>query len=93
MERSSKLPKKILRITDLTFSLPDDFDGDIADAIRVMLDYITTKPELTPLGDNDSKSTIESLFDNILSENKNSSKICMRYGIFERDSNGNYILK
>ena len=35
-----KLPKKILRISDLTFILPDNFSGDLNEAIGIMLLYL-----------------------------------------------------
>lgn len=90
MNSIKKLPKKILRISDLTFTLPDNFEGDIISAIDVMLDYMKTKPEFQLL-DNDQKSTVESLFEHL--KNTDEPKICMQYGIFECDDNGNYILK
>ena len=34
------LPKKILRIEDLIFILPDDFDGDLQSGLRLLADYL-----------------------------------------------------
>lgn len=33
------LPKKILRIRDLTFILPEDFDGTVEEAFTLFLEY------------------------------------------------------
>ena len=90
MEHVYHLPRKIFRISDLTFTLPDDFEGDVVNAIELVVEYLRSKPEFNHLSDND-KSTIESLFQNI--KNNAESKICMQYGIFECNDEGDYILK
>jgi len=36
------VPKKFLRIHELTFILPDDFNGTVEDAMDLMLEYRTT---------------------------------------------------
>jgi hypothetical protein len=36
---TKKLPKKVLRLKDLTFILPDNFDGSLSDAIEEMIKY------------------------------------------------------
>lgn len=33
------LPKKILRVKDLTFILPEDFEGDLHDALEEFMKY------------------------------------------------------
>ena len=85
------LPKKILRITDLVFTLPDNFEGNISDAIKAIADYTSNRHKMMQVQE-DNKSSVESLFENI-STNTADSKLCMKYGIFECDENGNYILK
>lgn len=35
------LPKKFLRIHELTFALPDDFEGTVEDAMDLLLEYRT----------------------------------------------------
>lgn len=80
------LPKKLLRITDLTFILPDDFDGDFLDALNILTNYINNIKKFNNVNE-ETISTIESLF------NKDDSKLCMRYGIFEADHDCNYKLK
>lgn len=83
----AKSPKNILRITDLTFVLPDDFDGDLKDAVQSLTDYLILNKE-TVLHDGD-RSTVESLF----KDSDQNSKLCMRYGIFKLDDNGDYKLQ
>ena len=83
----AKSPKNILRITDLTFVLPDDFDGNLKDAIQSLSDYLIPNEE-TILHDGD-RSTVESLF----KDSDQDSKLCMRYGIFKLDDDGNYKLQ
>lgn len=34
------IPKKFLGISNLVFILPDDFVGDIGDAVSILIDYI-----------------------------------------------------
>jgi len=36
-----QLPKKYLRIRDAVFVLPDDFDGDVPEAMEEFLSYVT----------------------------------------------------
>lgn len=37
----SQLPKKFLRIRDAVFILPDDFDGEVPDAMKAFLKHVT----------------------------------------------------
>lgn len=83
----STLPKKLLRITDLTFVLPDDFNGDFPDALNILTDYINSINRFNNV-DEENTSTVESLL-----SNNDTSKLCMRYGIFEADNEFNYKLK
>ena len=87
----NKLPKKILHISDLVFTLPDNFEGDISDAFKTIADYTSNKRKMMEIKE-DNKSSVETLYENITT-NSADSKLCMRYGIFECDENGNYILK
>lgn len=79
-------PKKLLRITDLTFVLPDDFNGDFSDALNILTDYINNINGFNNV-DEENTSTIKSLL------NSDNSKLCMRFGIFEADDDCNYKLK
>lgn len=87
------LPKKLLRIEDLTFVLPDFFEGELPDALRLLANYLDI--EFT-YDENVLKSNEEDNTDNkiLLFENSNNKpKASLRYGIFELDENGNYQLK
>lgn len=46
----NEVPKKLLKIEDLTFILPDDFHGNLKDAINILSDYINSKfiPDNSP---------------------------------------------
>jgi hypothetical protein len=70
-----KLPDKILRVEELTFILPNDFDGNVFDALE---DFVTYMRNNKARYINDTESTIASL---IGAEN---SRLCLKYGIFER---------
>jgi len=72
----AKLPKKLLRIEELTFILPDDFDGGAIDAMETLLEYIK-KNEVRYLSDNDS--TMVSLL-----TSPENPRLCFKYGIFEK---------
>lgn len=82
----SMFPKKLLRITDLTFVLPDDFNGDFTDALNILTNYVNSKNNFDNVEDKNT-STVESLL------NDTASKLCMKFGIFEADDDNNYKLK
>ena len=86
---NKKMPKKLLRITDLTFVLPDDFSGDVRDALKELTGYMCTKSDLNTI-QTDTASTIENIFK---SKEGRDPRLCMMYGIFESDDDGNYALK
>lgn len=76
-----QLPKKILRIKELTYILPDDFDGTFDDAINFFLEYRdANKSDAKFIDPIEKFSTIEVL---LLSRIKNDVKACGQYGIFE----------
>lgn len=89
---SITLPKKILRIEDLIFILPDDFDGDLQSGLRLLADYLDMefkKGKKNPRPPSDvEKDNLTTLL-----ENKDTVQVAMNYGIFEIDENGNYNLK
>ena len=88
MEQQLKLPKKLLRIEDLTFELPDDFEGDVQSALELLVHYlhdIFGDREINPIKD---ERIIPTIF-----EDKNNRKVTMKYGIFERGEDGQYHLK
>lgn len=82
----NKQPKNILRISDLTFVLPDDFDGNLWEAIDMVSEHIKCKS--FPKKVSDKYSTIKTL---LVAEGD--PKLCMKFGIFTIDENGNYKLK
>lgn len=79
-----KLPEKILRIEELTFILPDDFNGNILDAIDLLVNHVKENGVKYL---SDDRSTMASLLTN--SEN---SKLCVKYGIFEKVNDQTYKL-
>ena len=89
------LPKKILRIEDLIFILPDDFDGDLRSGLRLLADYLDMEFKKDKNSKKSKRSTSNVEKDNLtmLLENKDTVQVAMNYGIFEIDENGNYNLK
>ena len=89
------LPKKILRIEDLIFILPDDFDGDLQSGLRLLADYLDVEFKKDKNSKKSKRSTSNVEKDNLtmLLENKDTVQVEMNYGIFEIDENGNYNLK
>jgi len=89
------LPKKILRIEDLIFILPDDFDGDLQSGLRLLADYLDVEFKKDKNSKKSKRSTSNVEKDNLtmLLENKDTVQVAMNYGIFEIDENGNYNLK
>lgn len=84
-------PKNILKIQDLTFILPDNFDGDLRNAIVLLAAYLNV----------DLNDFLESIKDssirdpNILQDNEteNGKRLSMNYGILELNKDGTYRLK
>ena len=89
------LPKKILRIEDLIFILPDDFDGDLQSGLRLLAEYLDVEFKKDKNSKKSKRSTSNVEKDNLtmLLENKDTVQVAMNYGIFEIDENGNYNLK
>ena len=87
MGNIEKLPKKILRIEDLTFILPDDFAGGLSEAVDTLSDYIQTS-NIKQL--NDDESTVLSLLSRI--QQGDCARLCIKYGVFEKVDNANYRL-
>ena len=92
---SITLPKKILRIEDLIFILPDDFDGDLQSGLRLLADYLDMEFKKDKKSNKKKRSTANVEKDNltVLLENKDTVQVAMNYGIFEIDENGKYKLK
>ena len=86
---NKKLPKKLLKIQDLTFILPDDFNGNLQNALMLLAAYLNIEfrnGNFTP----NKNSNVKSIFDDGI---YNACRVSMNYGIFEMDSDGNYRLK
>ena len=86
METIDYLPNKILRIEDLTYILPDDFDGDLSEALHLLAEYLRKKfrDGNTVINETDDE-TSASIF--TVSGNRN---VDMKYGLFERDETGHH---
>lgn len=84
-------PKNILKIQDLTFILPDNFDGDLRNAIVLLAAYLNV----------DLNNLLENIKDspnrdpNILKENEagDTNRLSMNYGILKLNKDGTYKLK
>lgn len=82
------LPKKLLKIEDLTFVLPDDFEGGLEEAFQVLIDFIHDAMERSLVTD---KSEDERLVEILNSENNR--RVELSYGIFELGEDKEYHLK
>lgn len=82
---NKELPKKILRITDLTFILPDDFNGNVQNALMMLAAYLNIELKTFHMGGIPVKTT-PTIQNGV-------PKVRMEYGIFELDENGKYQLK
>lgn len=79
------LPNKLLKVEDLTFVLPDDFEGSIEDAMQLMVQYLKIFFKDKEL---QSTGVPPSVF-----EDPENRKLSMKFGIFERGNDGQYYLK
>ena len=75
------LPKKILRIEDLIFILPDDFDGDLQSGLRLLADYLDVEFKKDKNSKKSKRSTSNVEKDNLtmLLENKDTVQVAMNY--------------
>lgn len=80
------LPKKILKISDLTFILPDDFEGNIQNALMLLAAYLNIEFKTGVIGK--GNVPVKSIFDD-----DNSYRVNMEYGILELNDKGEYELK
>jgi len=78
------VPKKFLGVSNLIFILPDDFEGDITDALPLMVEYINDvvnkAKEIKIKEENKESSIFESL---LKSSNKN--RITGKFIFYEFD--------
>lgn len=90
METHNEIPRKILHIRDLTFILPDDFEGTIDDAMAEFLKYRRgiREHDVHYIDDGGIFSTAGLLLN---SGKTDTVRVCGEYGLFEfRD--GAYVL-
>lgn len=83
----TELPKKILRIQELTFILPDDFSGTVEDATELLLQYRAGHLKDAQFNDpNNTMSTLE-----LLVTSNRDEKVCGDGAVYEL-INGHYHL-
>lgn len=85
-EKNNQLPKKILKITDLTFILPDDFNGNVQNALMMLAAYLNLELGEGSYGGNVPIKSVPIIENGV-------PKVTMEYGIFEMDDEGYYQLK
>lgn len=73
------MPKKFLRIKEITFILPDDFDGTIEDALNLFTEYRLAHRSGARYKDPDD---LLSTFDSIISS-KLDERVCGEEAIYE----------
>lgn len=83
-----ELPKKLLRVEDLTFVLPDDFEGGLEDAFRLLIDYIHDAMKNSVVTSKNADERLATVLDN-----DTNRKVSMNYGIFELGEDKMYRLK
>ena len=76
-------PKKILKISDLTFILPDNFSGNLQNALMLLAAYLNVVWHTDYTSKNKNRCFSDS----------GEIRVDMRYGIFEIDENGDYQIK
>lgn len=84
---TQKLPKKVLRIKEISFILPDNFDGTLDDAVALLITYHQKHySEKISIDDSDDRLSVNT----ILISAKGKQKLCGSYGIFTLE-NDTYI--
>lgn len=86
MANEKHLPKKVLKITDLTFILPDNFEGDFEDAVLEFLVYRNNHLKARIPDNIEKYSSTE-----ILLANGDAYLACGAYALLKLDDNGKYI--
>ena len=83
-----KLPKKLLKVEDLTFVLPDDFEGGLEDAFRLLHEFIHEAMEKSIRTDKSEEERLAEILNS-----KNNHRVEISYGIFELGDDDEYHLK
>lgn len=83
-------PKKVLRINDSAFALPDDFDGSLQDAMTLFLEYNQeiqkNKKRELPVDPSGLFSPI-----GVITVAGNEVKCCVEAHIYELTDEGHYV--
>lgn len=85
MDKSVHLPKKVLKIVDLTFTLPDDFEGTFEDAVMEFLIYRSDHIKKKIPSEMEQYSSTE-----ILLTQDDDFAVCGSYGLLKLNENGEY---
>ena len=88
--KNEHLPKKLLRIDNLTFVLPDNFNGNLQNALMLLAAYLNIEFRNGNFKPNKDSTIKKSIFND---GKDDSCRVTMKYGIFEMDENGDYKLK
>ena len=79
------LPKKLLIIKNLTFILPDDFNGTLSEAFIEFVKYRKNYEDTAKLISENQENSYE-----LLINAKDNEKVCGQYGLFELTDDGTY---
>ena len=83
-----KLPKKLLKIEDLTFVLPDDFEGGLEEAFQLLIEFIHGAMEKSIRTDKSEEERLAEILNS-----GNNRRVEISYGIFELGDDEEYHLK
>lgn len=81
------LPRKLFKVADLTFVLPDDFEGDLDEAFQLVSERIHKALGKSERTDKTDEEMLGAILDD------DTKKIALKYGIFEMGDDGKYHLK
>lgn len=81
------LPKKLFRVADLTFVLPDDFEGGLEEAFQLVTNRVHEALHESERTDKSDEEMIGTILDD------NTKNLALKYGIFEIGEDGKYHLK
>lgn len=76
------VPKKFLGISNLICILPDNFEGDIQDALKLLLQHIIASSEKASRENVKESDSSNSLFYKLL-DDKFDNKVSMRFSFYE----------
>lgn len=82
------LPRKLFRVEDLTFVLPDDFEGGIEQAFELLITFIHDAMKNSIETDKPEEEKLATILNT-----ESGRKVSMNYGIFELGNDQKYHLK